>query len=116
MLARDVMAIESVFSMSGRMLDALRSSLAPPDVESLICTQVGFVTSQKIRMRCKTLKKVSDIQEKDKNRSKNDKSEHENRKTVRSQKDQIKVNKKVKVKVNPGKWHWKKHRKPNPKT
>ncbi|GJZ95299.1 zinc finger BED domain-containing protein RICESLEEPER 2-like protein [Tanacetum coccineum] len=58
MLARDVMAIEYVFSMSGRMLDALRSSLAPPDVESLICTQVGFVTSQKIRMRCKTLKKV----------------------------------------------------------
>ncbi|GJW36249.1 reverse transcriptase domain-containing protein [Tanacetum coccineum] len=58
MLARDVMAIESVFSMSGRMLDALRSYLAPPDVESLICTQVGFVTSQKIRMRCKTLKKI----------------------------------------------------------
>ncbi|GJS91213.1 hypothetical protein Tco_0773849 [Tanacetum coccineum] len=59
---------------------------------------------------------VMDIQEKDKIRSQNAKTEHENGKTVRSQKDQVKVNEKVKVKVNPGKWHWKKHRKPNPKT
>ncbi|GKE89111.1 hypothetical protein Tco_1566586, partial [Tanacetum coccineum] len=51
---------------------------------------------------------VTDIQEKDKNRSQNNKSEHENGKTVRSQKD--------KVKVNPGMWHWKEHRKPNSKT
>ncbi|GJW07080.1 ribonuclease H-like domain-containing protein [Tanacetum coccineum] len=58
----------------------------------------------------------TDIQEKDKNQSQNDKTEHENGKTVRSQKDQVKVNKKVKVKVNPGKWHCKEHRKPNPKT
>ncbi|GJY26039.1 hypothetical protein Tco_0400765 [Tanacetum coccineum] len=50
----------------------------------------------------------TDIQEKDKNRSQNDKNRsHENGKIVRSQKDQVKVNKKVKV--NPGKWHWKKH-------
>ncbi|GJU51885.1 hypothetical protein Tco_1221440 [Tanacetum coccineum] len=59
---------------------------------------------------------VMDIQEKDKNRSQNDKTEHENGKTVRSRKDKIKVNEKVKVKVNLGKWHWKKHQKPNPKT
>ncbi|GJU53694.1 hypothetical protein Tco_1227408 [Tanacetum coccineum] len=36
---------------------------------------------------------VTDIQEKDKNRSQNDKTEHENGKTVRSQKDKVKVNK-----------------------
>ncbi|GJU15758.1 hypothetical protein Tco_1143724 [Tanacetum coccineum] len=39
------------------------------------------------------------------NRSENDKTEHENGKTMRSQKDKVKVNKKVKVKVNPEKWH-----------
>ncbi|GKA80597.1 zinc finger BED domain-containing protein RICESLEEPER 2-like protein [Tanacetum coccineum] len=49
LLARDVMAIpistvasESVFSTSGRVLDAFRSSLTPPVVESLICTQDWF--------------------------------------------------------------------------
>ncbi|GKD44185.1 multidrug resistance-associated protein 5 [Tanacetum coccineum] len=52
----------------------------------------------------------TDIRQKDENRSQNDKTEHENGKTVRSQKD------KVKVKVNPGMWHWKDHLKPNPKT
>ncbi|GJV94620.1 hypothetical protein Tco_1546197 [Tanacetum coccineum] len=46
---------------------------------------------------------VTDIQVKDKNQSQNNKTEHENGKTVRSQKDKVKVNKKVKV--NPGKWH-----------
>ncbi|GKB46874.1 transposase, MuDR, plant [Tanacetum coccineum] len=50
----------------------------------------------------------TDIRQKDENRSQNDKTEHENGKTVRSQKD--------KVKVNPGMWHWKEHQKPNPKT
>ncbi|GKB75752.1 zinc finger BED domain-containing protein RICESLEEPER 2-like protein [Tanacetum coccineum] len=49
LLARDVLAIpisivasESVFSTSGRVLDAFRSSLTPPVVESLICTQDWF--------------------------------------------------------------------------
>ncbi|GJU00853.1 zinc finger BED domain-containing protein RICESLEEPER 2-like protein [Tanacetum coccineum] len=49
LLARDIMAIpistvasESVFSTSGRVLDAFRSSLTPPVVESLICTQDWF--------------------------------------------------------------------------
>ncbi|GJY94796.1 zinc finger BED domain-containing protein RICESLEEPER 2-like protein [Tanacetum coccineum] len=49
LLARDVMAIpistvdsESVFSISGRVLDAFRSSLTPPVVESLIFTQDWF--------------------------------------------------------------------------
>ncbi|GJU14919.1 hypothetical protein Tco_1142885 [Tanacetum coccineum] len=45
----------------------------------------------------------TDIQEKDKNQSQNDKTEHKNRKTVRSQKDHVKVNEKFKVKINPGK-------------
>ncbi|GJW46503.1 hypothetical protein Tco_0078149 [Tanacetum coccineum] len=40
------------------------------------------------------------------NQSQNDKTEHENGKTVRSQKD--------KVKVNLGKWHWKKASKTKP--
>ncbi|GKB02366.1 hypothetical protein Tco_0830455 [Tanacetum coccineum] len=44
---------------------------------------------------------VTDIHEKDKNRSQIDKTEHENGKTVRSQKDKVKVNKSQKVKVNP---------------
>ncbi|GKB14705.1 zinc finger BED domain-containing protein RICESLEEPER 2-like protein [Tanacetum coccineum] len=49
LLARDVLAIpistvasESVFSTGGRVLDAFRSSLSPPVVESLICTQDWF--------------------------------------------------------------------------
>nr|GEW70397.1 hypothetical protein [Tanacetum cinerariifolium] len=49
LLARDVLAIpistgvsESVFSTGGRVLDAFRSSLNPPVVESLICTQDWF--------------------------------------------------------------------------
>lgn len=49
LVARDIMAIpistvasESVFSTSGRVLDAFRSSLTPPVVESLICTQDWF--------------------------------------------------------------------------
>nr|GEW41308.1 hypothetical protein [Tanacetum cinerariifolium] len=49
LLARDVMEItistmasESVFRTSGRVLDAFRSSLTPPVVESLICTQDWF--------------------------------------------------------------------------
>ncbi|GKB73573.1 zinc finger BED domain-containing protein RICESLEEPER 2-like protein [Tanacetum coccineum] len=49
LLARDVLAIpistvasESVFSTSGRVLDAFRSSLSPHVVESLICTQDWF--------------------------------------------------------------------------
>ncbi|GKE91557.1 hypothetical protein Tco_1572652, partial [Tanacetum coccineum] len=46
------------------------------------------------------------------NRSQNDKTEHENGKTVRSQKDKVNVKKKVKVKVNPGMRHWKEHQKP----
>ncbi|GJS69826.1 putative ribonuclease H-like domain-containing protein [Tanacetum coccineum] len=37
---------------------------------------------------------VMDIQEKDKNRSENNKTKHENGKSMRSQKDQVKVNKK----------------------
>lgn len=46
LIARDVLAIpistvasESVFSTSGRVLDAFRSSLTPRITESLICTQ-----------------------------------------------------------------------------
>ncbi|GKB81465.1 hypothetical protein Tco_0948360 [Tanacetum coccineum] len=39
----------------------------------------------------------TDIQEREKNRSQNDKTEHENGKSVRSQKE--------KVKVHPRKWH-----------
>lgn len=46
LVARDVLAIpvstvasESVFSTSGRVLDAFRSSLTPAIVECLICTQ-----------------------------------------------------------------------------
>ncbi|GKA13430.1 zinc finger BED domain-containing protein RICESLEEPER 2-like protein [Tanacetum coccineum] len=49
LLARDVLAIpismvasESMFSTGGRVLDAFRSSLTPPVVESLICTQDWF--------------------------------------------------------------------------
>ncbi|GKB48976.1 ribonuclease H-like domain-containing protein [Tanacetum coccineum] len=49
LLARDVLAIpistvasKSVFSTDGRVLDAFRSSLTPPVVESLICTQDWF--------------------------------------------------------------------------
>ncbi|XP_071688737.1 zinc finger BED domain-containing protein RICESLEEPER 2-like [Rutidosis leptorrhynchoides] len=49
LVARDVMEIpistvasESVFSTSGRVLDAFRSSLTPHMVESLICTQDWF--------------------------------------------------------------------------
>ncbi|GKE05188.1 zinc finger BED domain-containing protein RICESLEEPER 2-like protein [Tanacetum coccineum] len=49
LLARDVLAIpistvasEYVFSTGGRVLDAFRSSLTPPVVESLICTQDWF--------------------------------------------------------------------------
>ncbi|GJY89399.1 hypothetical protein Tco_0504595 [Tanacetum coccineum] len=52
---------------------------------------------------------VTDIQEKDKNRSQIDKTEHENEKTVRSQKDKVKVNISQKVNVNPGMRHWKEH-------
>ncbi|GJZ08064.1 putative ribonuclease H-like domain-containing protein [Tanacetum coccineum] len=48
--------------------------------------------------RSMTRKRIS--KKRTKNRSQNDKTEHENGKTVRSQKDQVKVNKKVKVKVN----------------
>ncbi|GJV58600.1 reverse transcriptase domain-containing protein [Tanacetum coccineum] len=51
-------------------------------------------------------KEVMDIQEKDKNKSQIEKAEHENGKSV----------KKSQVKVNPGKWIWKEHRKPNLKT
>lgn len=46
LVARDVLAIpvstvasESVFSTSGRVLDAFRSSLSPTIAEGLICTQ-----------------------------------------------------------------------------
>nr|GFC38454.1 hypothetical protein [Tanacetum cinerariifolium] len=49
LLARDVLEIpistvasEYVFSTGGRVLDAFRSSLTPPVVESLICTQDWF--------------------------------------------------------------------------
>ncbi|GJV42630.1 zinc finger BED domain-containing protein RICESLEEPER 2-like protein [Tanacetum coccineum] len=49
LLARDVLAIpistvasESVFSTGGRVLDAFRSFLTPPVVESLTCTQDRF--------------------------------------------------------------------------
>ncbi|GJR11477.1 zinc finger BED domain-containing protein RICESLEEPER 2-like protein, partial [Tanacetum coccineum] len=49
LLVRDVLAIpistvasEYVFSTSGRVLDAFRSSLTHPVVESLICTQDWF--------------------------------------------------------------------------
>ncbi|GJS21881.1 hypothetical protein Tco_0450513 [Tanacetum coccineum] len=56
---------------------------------------------------------VMDIQEKDKNRSQIDKTEHENGKSV---KEKSKLKPSQKVKVNPGKWIWKEHRKPNPKT
>ncbi|GKC06904.1 ribonuclease H-like domain-containing protein [Tanacetum coccineum] len=66
---------------------------------------------------------VMDIQENDKNRSQNNKTEHENGKSVKEKLSQsqksTKVNKKSKsnqVKVNPGKWIWKEHRKPKPKT
>ncbi|GJZ35356.1 reverse transcriptase domain-containing protein [Tanacetum coccineum] len=48
---------------------------------------------------------VMDIQEKDKNQSQNDKTKHENGKTVRSKKDKVKVNKSQKFKVNPGMRH-----------
>ncbi|GKD84508.1 hypothetical protein Tco_1355662, partial [Tanacetum coccineum] len=58
---------------------------------------------------------VMDIQEKDKNRSQNDKTEHENGKSVK--KNQVKAkSQQSQVKVNPRKWIWKEHRKPNPKT
>ncbi|GKB10562.1 hypothetical protein Tco_0844485 [Tanacetum coccineum] len=57
--------------------------------------------------------KVMDIQENDKNRSQNDKTEHENGKSM---KEMSKLKPSQKVKVNPRKWIWKEHRKPNSKT
>ncbi|GJY21181.1 hypothetical protein Tco_0393747 [Tanacetum coccineum] len=72
--------------------------------------QTRWVNLVPIKVR-RLLGKVTDIQEKDKNRSQNDKIEHENGKTVRSQKDKVKVNKSQKVKVNPRMRHWEEHRK-----
>ncbi|GJT98960.1 reverse transcriptase domain-containing protein [Tanacetum coccineum] len=62
----------------------------------------------------------TDIQEKDKNKATNDKTKHENGKSVKkSQSQSLKLKSQQgqnQVKVNPEKWHWKEHRKPNPKT
>ncbi|GKC29417.1 zinc finger BED domain-containing protein RICESLEEPER 2-like protein [Tanacetum coccineum] len=67
--SEDVLAIpistvasESVFSTGGRVLDAFRSSLTPPVVESLICTEDWFrknsmLLDVKIGMRYKRLKR-----------------------------------------------------------
>ncbi|GKE36562.1 hypothetical protein Tco_1459967, partial [Tanacetum coccineum] len=59
--------------------------------------------ASKVEIKC--AKVVMDIQEKDKNQSQNDKTKHENGKTMRSKKDKVKVNKSQKVKVNPGMRH-----------
>ncbi|GJW89597.1 hypothetical protein Tco_0167150, partial [Tanacetum coccineum] len=59
---------------------------------------------------------VMDIQEKDKNQSQNDKTEHENGKSVKEKSSRSQKLKSNQVKVNPGKWIWKEHQKPNPKT
>ncbi|GJT47309.1 zinc finger BED domain-containing protein RICESLEEPER 2-like protein [Tanacetum coccineum] len=68
--SEDVLAIpistvasESVFSTGGRVLDAFRSSLTPPVVESLICTEDWFrknsmLLDVKIGMRYKRLKRL----------------------------------------------------------
>ncbi|GKC23179.1 phosphoacetylglucosamine mutase [Tanacetum coccineum] len=53
------------------------------------------------RLNAANSNRVMDIQEKDKNRSQNDKTEHENGKTVRSQKDKSQIQQKVKVKSQP---------------
>ncbi|GKF31820.1 hypothetical protein Tco_0101618 [Tanacetum coccineum] len=58
---------------------------------------------------------VVDIQEKDKNRSQNDKTENEKGKSVKRI-GKERASKSNQVIVNPRKWNWKEHRKSNPKT
>ncbi|GJT30400.1 zinc finger BED domain-containing protein RICESLEEPER 2-like protein [Tanacetum coccineum] len=70
LLARDVLAIsismvasEFVFSNGGRVLDAFRSSLTPPVVESLICTQDWFRENSRMLDIAEYLDEIHKIEE-----------------------------------------------------